>query len=176
MKKRSLAIVLTVALGLSAITGLVSNAELGQEGDPQATPIVTGAPAENETPGAEGTATAIPDANATATPDTNATVTPDASATIAPDVTSAPTQPPVVENETSIVFNRVTIKKGKTVNLKVKLEGAESVKFTTSESKVAKITKRNPKLVKVKGKGLGTAIITAKANGVKSTIRVKVVK
>jgi len=180
MKKRSLAIVLTVALGLSAVTGLVSNAELGQEQNPQATPIVSEAPAENKTPDAGSTsqATATPDANATATPAVNATIDPNATvnpnATTNPDVTTAPTEAPKIE--TSIDFYRVTIKKGKTINLKVKLKGADSVKFYTSEKKVAKITKRYPKLVKVQGKGLGTAIITAKANGVKSTIRVKVVK
>lgn len=172
MKKRSLAIVLTVALGLSAVTGLISNAELGQGQAPQPTSGVTEAPVENNTPKAESTlqATATTDAKATTTPSANVTTAP----TVVPGVTTAPTEAPKVE--TSIVFNRVTIKKGKTVNLKVKLKGADSVKFTTSEKKVAKITKRYPKIVKVKGKGLGTAIITAKANGVKSTIRIKVVK
>jgi hypothetical protein len=163
IKKRNLAVVLTVALGLSAVTGLVSNAELGQGQDPQATPIVTEAP----------------DANATATPDVNATIDPNATvdpnATANPDVTVPPTEEPA-KPATTISFGRVTIKKGKSVNLKTYVKGADSVKFYTSEKKVAKITKRYPKLVKVQGKGLGTAIITAKANGVKATFRVKVVK
>ncbi len=81
-----------------------------------------------------------------------------------------------VKKPTLKISGKSKVKKGKSIQLKATLKNLKgTVKWSVSNSKLAKITKTGKK-VKLKAKKTGTVKVTAKVGSVKATKKIKIVK
>ena len=170
-----------------------SNAK--EYGDPEITPSPSPSEAPSPTPSVAPSAapSATPSASPSATPSAEPSVTPSAepgvtsgaepgvapsagpgaAPAVSPGSSAAPKSSSVVKKtrtKMKLSKTKYTIKKGKKVKIKVSVTPKGTIKFVSSNKKVAKVTKKGMICARKKGK----AKITVSCRGVKKTIKVTV--
>ena len=127
---------------------------------PTNTPIPTATPTSTPSPTATPTSTLSPTATPTSTPSPTATPTSAPSPTLTPTNTPTPSPTPAIAGSISLSQSKATLYLGTSVTkftLKAHLKGGiGTVKFSSSDTSIATVSKKGV----VKAKGLGTAVIT----------------